>query len=125
MAPHRLRCFGGILRIQESDGPRYVIVQGRHTGIWSFPKGHAYPEENPLHCARREIHEETGIELHEEPVHRIRLKGGLYYLFDLSTPPAFSPKDMVEICDVRWASVSELMSLPINSGLKDYLHRFL
>ena len=122
---HRIRGFGGILRVHEPTGYRYAIVQGRCTGIWSFPKGHAHPEETPLECAKREIQEETGITLQTEPVKRIRLKGGMYYVFDV--PTASFPDvldDTVEIIDRRWVTLEEMKTMPINSGIRDYLTRY-
>ena len=122
---HRIRGFGGILRVHEPTGCRYAMVQGRCTGIWSFPKGHAYPEETPLECAKREIQEETGITLPTEPVKRIRLKGGMYYVFDIPQP-SFPDvlDDTVEIIDRRWVTLDEMRTMPINSGVRDFLTRY-
>jgi bis(5'-nucleosidyl)-tetraphosphatase len=34
----------------------------RHRNRWDLPKGHIEAEESELACARRELHEETGID---------------------------------------------------------------
>jgi predicted NUDIX family NTP pyrophosphohydrolase len=37
--------------------------QTKDLGAWSIPKGEFAPGEDPLATARREVHEETGLEL--------------------------------------------------------------
>lgn len=39
-----------------------LLVRHAHFGRWLPPGGRARPGEHPLHAARRELHEETGIE---------------------------------------------------------------
>jgi len=52
-----------LMRFDSYDEPRYFLLRGRDTGVWSFPKGH--PEicdrEQPLATALRETFEETGL----------------------------------------------------------------
>jgi 8-oxo-dGTP pyrophosphatase MutT (NUDIX family) len=46
--------------LQSTD--RYLLVQSRFTGKWSFTKGHAEPHDiNLLETATREVKEETGF----------------------------------------------------------------
>ena len=40
-----------------------LLIKGRRTGKWSFPKGHSEQGETEIDCALRETYEETGIEL--------------------------------------------------------------
>ncbi len=53
---------GILLTRQDADGPRFLLLCGRESDIWSFPKGH--PEfcdrGAPLRTAVRETYEETG-----------------------------------------------------------------
>ncbi|MGB5395966.1 MAG: NUDIX domain-containing protein [Gammaproteobacteria bacterium] len=37
----------------------------RATSCWQFPGGHLEYAENVLDCARREVREETGLEIHQ------------------------------------------------------------
>lgn len=50
------------LPVPGSDEPRFLLLLGQETGVWSFPKGH--PEQrdrgSPLRTAVRETYEETG-----------------------------------------------------------------
>lgn len=54
---------GVILMRADGPEPRYLLLCGRDTGIWSFPKGHPEPEDagNLLRTAIRETWEETGL----------------------------------------------------------------
>lgn len=46
-------------------GAEVLLIQrakGTFTGLWSFPGGHVEPGERAMEAARREVHEETGVE---------------------------------------------------------------
>lgn len=119
--PFRRRCFGGILR----HNHQFLVIKGRKTGIWSFPKGHSRPGELPLECARREIQEETGLHLTQPPTKAQRLKGGYYFVFDFPqpTPPEAHPEDQEEVEETRWVTREEMSYLIGNAGIKDFLQR--
>jgi 8-oxo-dGTP pyrophosphatase MutT (NUDIX family) len=126
----RNRCYGGILRYSGNDGSnsnsshsQFLLVKGRQTGIWSFPKGHSIKGETPLECAKREIREETGIHLNQEPVRAQRLKGGIYFVFDLQHTILSVLEDNFEIEENRWVTREEMEYLIVNSGVKDFLCR--
>ena len=134
----RNRCFGGIIycsntaetaetaetaKTAKAVEKRYLLVKGRQTGIWSFPKGHSTDGESSLECAKREIYEETGIQLVEEHRRVIRLKGGVYFVFQLTDIPQHYPTDTREIEETRWLTKEEMPYLIVNSGVKDFLQR--
>jgi 8-oxo-dGTP pyrophosphatase MutT (NUDIX family) len=52
-----------LARLNDGEEPRFLLLRGRKTGVWSFAKGR--PEENdrgtPLRTAVRETYEETGF----------------------------------------------------------------
>jgi 8-oxo-dGTP pyrophosphatase MutT (NUDIX family) len=106
-------------------GTTYLIVKGRQLGIWSFPKGHSRREEESLICAKREIEEETGICLEKDPLRRHRLRGTIYYVFDCNDldTDLFHTKDTYEIEEVRWVTRGEMLTLKVNSGIKEFLQR--
>jgi 8-oxo-dGTP diphosphatase len=65
------RGVGGIVLgvgvVVEREG-RYLLGLRRSAlgfGTWGFPGGHVEVSEDPLECAKRELREETGMELME------------------------------------------------------------
>lgn len=50
----------GVLLMTETDEPHFLLM--RHHDRWDLPKGHCDGTESYLETARREMHEETGIE---------------------------------------------------------------
>lgn len=113
----------------EGDGPKalYLLVKGRQTGIWSFPKGHAKQGEDPLQTALREIQEETGMTFPNQlPYRAQRLKGGIYFYFACDPLLPFQdmkPHDAWEVEETRWVTLQEMGELPTNSGIKDFLRK--
>lgn len=54
---------GVVLWSGTAAAPRFLLLQNRRHGTWSFAKGHLEPGEDLLHGALREVEEETGIAL--------------------------------------------------------------
>lgn len=52
------QCAGGVV----VNGKGEVIVVNQNNNSWSLPKGHIDNGEDALTAAKREIHEETGVE---------------------------------------------------------------
>jgi len=100
-----------------------LVVRGRKSMKWSFPKGHKEAGESYLECAVRETIEESGISLHGlTPVSYQRLSVGEYYFFETEeiTPV---PRDRREIVDARWMSIAELSRSPCNVDVNNFLLR--
>jgi len=54
---------GAVVFTQDSDGNiKYVIVESKE-GFFGFPKGHVEKNETEIETARREVLEETGLEV--------------------------------------------------------------
>jgi len=122
------KCFGGIIRVKSLRNYgeyEYVIVQGRSTGKWSFPKGHSKRGETPLECATREISEETGIPstLLSNPINFIKLASGKYFIFELTEKVVFDPKDSFEVLQTKWVTIDEMISLSLNAGIQQFIER--
>ena len=64
----------GILLFRRRDGRIEVFLvhpggpfwRNKDKGAWSIPKGEVQPGEDPLEAAKREVREETGLELDGE-----------------------------------------------------------
>ena len=97
----------------------------KDTAAWSIPKGEFTDEEDPLQAARREVHEETGLWIRENPmdlgvltqpggkkVHAFAVEGDfnpqnlVSNTFQMSWPPGFSQvKSFPEVDRAAWFPV--------------------
>lgn len=113
----RAPTYGAILRINTDHPPLYALVQGRYTGKWSFPKGHANEYEQPMECTLREVGEETGIDQLPTPIDYIKVGYGHYYVFNLKEPIPLIPRDHKEIIDTKWVTLEEMANLSLNADV--------
>jgi len=119
--------YGAIVISSNGD---FLVVQGRQSRKWSFPKGHGRLWEKPLEAAVRELKEETGINLDGvEPSNERRFlsnksgSGGTYFIFNLDYVPAIEPEDINEIMDYMWCSPSRLPRLSGNMDLTTFCRK--
>lgn len=123
-AKSRARVVGGIFRWQPTtaEAPiRYAVVQGRHSEIWSFPKGHAKRGETLEETARREIEEETGWSVLPAASGSRRVASVRYFMYEFEEYRAIDPRDRKEIKDARWMTREELREVQVNRGVAEYL----
>lgn len=114
------RVYGCILR---SPRNAVLLVQGRVSGKWSFPKGHAYADENPLTCARRETYEETGLTPSPFCVSKIHLSKGTYFMYNVSLEANAKPRDTNEVSATKWVSVHDIPKYPCNIDVNNFYRR--
>lgn len=104
--------FGAICVNEKGE---VLLVRQRLGQKWSFPKGHRENLESDLECARREMKEETGIEVPENYLSFHTLKAGSYFIFPLvSSDVNFNINDKREIDEVKWVPLKELPSIDTN-----------
>ena len=119
--------YGAILVVRSPEQPtKYALVQGRYTGKWSFPKGHANEGETALECALREAAEETGIENllpHAALLAPHKIGYGHYFVFSLPTEIPLVPRDVYEIMDARWCTLKEMENLELNADASQFFKR--
>ena len=127
ITPTRSRVYGGILYVPHPNPKleRYALVKGRYSGKWSFPKGHSIEDETPMDCTRREIAEETGIEVLPEPSDYIRIGYGNYYIYSFPIFVSLVPKDQNEIIETRWTTMEEMGFMPLNIDVNRYRKNWL
>jgi len=114
--------YGGILHTVHEGIDYYALVQGRHTGKWSFPKGHLQLGETGPECALREIAEETGMDEvdHTRSVGTLFLHYGTYYLYECSGFDPLLPRDQKEIIHAKWMTLEEMSKVPLNADVSQF-----
>ena len=101
-----------------------LLVKGRKSNKWSFPKGHKNRGETYIDCATRETHEETGIVLNNLiPIGFQRLSIGEYYFYDLDAEITPEIQDHGEIIDAQWMSIEDMLNASCNVDVNNFLRR--
>lgn len=118
----------GVILVSPDDC--ILVVQGRLSMKWSFPKGHGYSCETPLVAALRELKEETGIVIPETQNYvEKRFKsnksnsGGTYFVFNVDEKYTTRPEDTSEIINTMWCPRDRLPSLKGNMDLTTFCRR--
>jgi len=92
-----------------------LIVRGRRSKKWSFPKGHCKGQETDLECAVRELKEETGLDVSSQKYTSChKLRGATYFVFPIEGSPAVKVGDKWEIEEVDWCPLSKLPAFSSN-----------
>lgn len=114
--------YGGILHTIFEGVDYYALVQGRHTGKWSFPKGHLQLGETGPECALREIAEETGMDEvdHAKSIGTLFLHYGTYYLYECAGFDPLLPRDQKEIVHAKWMTLEEMRGVPLNADVSQF-----
>ena len=115
----KAKTYGGILCKKgiTVEDDEYVLVQGRYTGKWSFPKGHSNEGEEPLKCSLREVAEETGLDDLPEPTEYLQIGYGNYFVFNLERKIELVPRDKGEIMNTRWVRLEEMRKMLLNADV--------
>jgi 8-oxo-dGTP pyrophosphatase MutT (NUDIX family) len=111
----RGQIFGAILR---SKTNKFLLVKGKESGKYSFPKGHIEPNETPLNCIMRELYEETGLVFDETTIQMktiLKPKIGTYIYCEATEELRVSPKDTKEIEEAGWYTDEEIQTLRLNA----------
>ena len=111
-----------IYRLKEDNTCEYLMVQNKHDGGWTPPKGHLHrTNESAMNAAKRETHEEvglkeeTGYRMHQsEPIYscsyydkkRHRNKVSTYFLAEY-VPDAEIRLQKRELQKFAWLSAQE------------------
>ena len=117
-----VQVYGTILVSSEN---KILLVRGRRTGKWSFPKGHPNKDESHDDCARRETIEETGIQIDDIFDQSICLASGKYFIHRMNHQPQAIPVDTNEVMDVAWWTIHQIQRLSVNIDVSYFLKNHL
>jgi tRNA nucleotidyltransferase (CCA-adding enzyme) len=105
-----------------------LLVFGKKSQKWGFPKGHMEMGETEEETALRELREETGIRLDNPLDTRIRFRNNVYFLVSISKENLTHTtiEDKEEIEKMCWFSYMDICKLPeyqCNFGLKHWIKK--
>lgn len=103
-----------------SSANRVLVVRGRRSGKWSFPKGHAEGNETEFEAASRETYEETGLLLPRTFNKIVHLATGTYYVVETSEIQPV-PRDCSEVIAAEWVPLEYLGKMPVNIDINTFL----
>ena len=102
---------------------KVLVIRGRKSGKWSFPKGHSEQDESELDAAIRETKEETGLLLNTWYQQAIQLATGVYFVYRYKEQPCI-PLDTNEVTETRWVSFETLRKMNVNVDINTFLRNY-
>jgi ADP-ribose pyrophosphatase YjhB (NUDIX family) len=125
-------CVGAVIR--DADGRLLVVRRANppSRGLWSIPGGRVEPGETPVDAVRREVREETGLEVEVgPPVGSVVLAGAdpgdRYLVTDYATelrPGSAVPTPGDDADAVRWVGYDDFLTLDLAPGLAAALQQW-
>lgn len=106
-----------------SENNKILLVKGRNSRKWSFPKGHRdRTDRSALDCALRELHEETGLRLHKDYIGTKKYRVAEYYIYSVPEEYRLFPIDDKEIEEAQWFCVDDIKDLNKNVDVSMFCH---
>ncbi|MBK4992192.1 NUDIX domain-containing protein [Pseudomonas sp. S37] len=101
-----------------------VLLVRKDAPEWSLPGGIIDPGETQLEAARRELLEETGLQLTDAQFlgHSV-LEWEEHWLYRMNVPTPINLRPSHEIVECRWFSASELEQVTIQPTNAELLRR--
>ena len=108
---HEKSC-GAIVYRRFHGNIEILLIKHINSGHWSFPKGHVEGDETELETARREIKEETGLDVILDQTFRETISYSpkrdtqkvVVYFLALARNYDFVPQEE-EIAEIRWVDI--------------------
>ena len=116
-----------LMRMDDNGEQRVLLLKGRETCVWSFPKGHPEAEDRalPLRTAIRETHEETGFVIEKDyTIYNtgLRLRRRHYWIGIMKTDgPVVIARN--EHSDYGWFSWAEICRLYGNMDVQAWIKK--
>ncbi len=120
MLADKNQVYGSILI---SNRNRVLVIKGRLTGKWSFPKGHARDNETESEAAARETYEETGFYPPLNFDRIVHLATGTYYVYSCNEFQP-EPRDVKEVAASEWMDLKSLRSVSVNVDINTFLRQY-
>jgi 8-oxo-dGTP pyrophosphatase MutT (NUDIX family) len=111
---------GAVLSYSGNSGQQWLLIRGRHSGKWSFPKGHKEPNETLEETIQREVFEEVGIQALPPYMSEFQGRVGTYRVFDLPSLTRPYPQDLDEVDAADWFSLEEISTMTLNVDTSYY-----
>ena len=105
---------------------KYSFMLGENK--WGIPKGHREGNETYATCARRELLEETGLQINvQDSMFKVRINNSYYFPIILSNRDKYTlkPIDQNEIHEAKWFKITDIESLNLNRETKIFMKRKL
>ena len=114
--------------MKDSGTNNVLLVFGKKSQKWGFPKGHMEMGETEEETAIRELREETGIRLDNVLDTRIRFRNNVYFIVNIAKDnlEQASIEDKDEIEKMSWFSYADICKFPeyqCNFGLKNWIKK--
>jgi len=108
---HEKSC-GAIVYRRYHGNVEILLIKHVNSGHWSFPKGHVEGDETELETARREIKEETGLDVIIDQTFRETVSYSpkrdtqklVVYFLALARNYDYVPQEE-EIAEIRWVDI--------------------
>ena len=103
--PRYMKVYGAICINNKGE---VLLVHGRQSKKWSFPKGHVKGNEKDLECVKRELYEETGLLAPDNYVSFHKLYAASYYIFVYENTPKTKINDKSEVDELMWVPLTQI-----------------
>lgn len=114
---HEKSC-GAVVYRKSHGNTEILLIKHVNSGHWSFPKGHVEGSETELETARREIMEETGVEVILDPTFRETVSYSpkkdtqKIVVYFLAQAKNFELKPQEEeVADIRWVDINYAVNI--------------